>query len=168
MDRWMDIVDFGSLLQASSPTSPLTPDTPIMAVVYRTAGDPPAAAPALRAQKRYSSQGPFTSTSTHAAPSHRLSCSELQAIPPAARSTHGLCPAFLTLCIFSYLLVPPHSPSPAPTLSPVIPGIRQRGECSLPELHPQSPSLTLDRRAAPGRQGHGRSYSYPFLQHLKQ
>lgn len=113
----MDIVDFGSLLQASLPTSPLTPDTPIMAVVYRTAGDPPAAAPALRAQKRYSSQGPFTSASTHAMPSHGLSCSELQAIPPAARSTHGLCPAFLTLCIFSYLLVPPPTPLAQPPLS---------------------------------------------------
>lgn len=26
--EWMEVVDFGSVLQISSPTSPLTPDTP--------------------------------------------------------------------------------------------------------------------------------------------
>lgn len=47
MDRWTDLADFGSVLQTSSPTSPLTPETPTVAVVYRRAENPPAAALAL-------------------------------------------------------------------------------------------------------------------------
>lgn len=107
MDRWMDITDFGSVLQASSPTSPLTPDTPAIAVVYWTAGNPPAAALALCAHDilpRDTSHLPVL------LPRPLTDClvqncksSHLQPAP----STHGLCPVFLTLCIFSYLLVPP-------------------------------------------------------------